>query len=229
LRGITAIGVDFSELRCWALTCENSTFESCRFDHLQIEHGTLATPPIGTYRDCTFDEARFTKSFPPGYALFERCSFNGAHIEEWFAWCAQFIDCTFADAEIVRCKFSAHPLDCFGLLDFRHRRRRNEFRGNDFSRARLLDTSFVGGIDLDEQRLPDTPDYLRINDARVAIERARDKVAGWSNEDQKRHVIAALDALAFDAEEQRDLFVRRDFFELPAGVRDELWDRVRGD
>jgi len=44
------------------------------------------------------------------------------------------------------------------------RRRVNEIRDNDFSRAELDDVDFRGGIDLTQQRLPTGEDYLFIKD-----------------------------------------------------------------
>jgi hypothetical protein len=47
-------------------------------------------------------------------------------------------------------------------------RERNEFIGNDFSSADLVDVDFRGGIDLEKQVLPTGSDYIYIADTQIA-------------------------------------------------------------
>lgn len=220
---IVAKDVDFSDVHYVCLTSRAAVFERCTFDRVRIENGPLGQlpHPQSIFRDCTFEGASFPH-FAPGLARFERCSFNEARIEEGFVFCAEFVDCTFARAKCIGCNFSGTPRECFGWLQFRGRRKRNEFRGNDFREAELIDTWFVGGIDLDAQRLPDGPDYVRVNDARERINEARGRIASWTDED-RREVASALNVLEYLSEDQRDLFIRRDFVEPPQ-LGDRLWE-----
>lgn len=209
---LSAKNVDFSGGQYRCLTTKALVFEGCNFDHVRVENGSLGQlpHPQSIFRECSFEGAEFPV-FGPGLARFERCSFNGAKIEEGFVFCAEFVNCTFAGAGIVGCKFSGKPFECFGWLQFRGRRKRNEFHGNDFREADLVDTCFVGGIDLDAQLLPKSPDYVRVNDARARIEGARPHVETWSDEAARREATAYLKALEHLArDDQRDLLVRRD-------------------
>lgn len=158
--GVTFRAVEFTGVRAWRMTWSDALFEQCTFDRMKLEHGRFGLPPGSTFRDCTFVAADL-RTIDPGHVRFERCDFANAKIEGWFAFCAEFVDCSFAGAKIARCKFSGKPLECFGLFQLR-RRRRNEFHGNDFRTAALLDTSFAYGIDLDAQLLPQGWPYVRI-------------------------------------------------------------------
>ena len=186
--------------------------------------------PQSLFRECSFREAAFRRGASPGLARFERCSFDGATIEEWFTHCAEFVECTFAGAKITTSNFFGTPFECYGWLQLRHRRARNEFYGNDFSEAELIDTSFVDGIDLDAQRLPTGPEYVRINDARRRIEQARPRVASWDDAAARRRAASVLNVLEYFLEgKQRDLFVRKDDFEMAPEVHEQLWKLLAAD
>jgi hypothetical protein len=96
-------------------------------------------------------------------------------VRKWTCFEAEFIDCTFT-GRLQTCIFN-------GTVSEEDRpwvgRERNEFRGNDFSGAELVDVAFRTGIDLDQQRLPTGPDYLYVPDAAAAIERAQRGLADW--------------------------------------------------
>ena len=154
-------GVNLSGLRLWRLTASDSTFENCDFTDLRVEHGPLALPPRAVENAASTVDLRH---IDPGHARFEGCGFRQTRIEEWFAYCSEFIDCVFT-GQIRSCVFSSMPIDCAGGFFGLQRKKRLEFRGNDFREATLVDTSFVGGIDLDAQLLPERSPYLRLNDA----------------------------------------------------------------
>jgi hypothetical protein len=187
-----------------------------------VENGPLGQYPQSLFQECTFRAAEFRFGADPGLARFERCSFDGATIEEWFTHCAEFVECTFAGAKITTSRFFGTPFECFGWLQFRHRRERNEFSGNDFSEAELIDTAFNAGIDLDAQRLPNGPEYLRINNAQKRIAQARIRIDAW-DEAARRRVTSVLNVLEHEAREQRDLFVRKDTFEMAPELGERLW------
>ena len=217
------MAVDFSDREYALLTSRSSRFERCNFDRIRVERGPLGQYPQSLFRDCTFRGAKFRIGADPGLARFERCSFEGATIEEWFTFCAEFVECSFAGARISTSRFLGTPFECFGWLQLRHRRKRNEFHGNDFSQAELIDTSFGAGIDLDAQRLPTGTEYLRINDAEKRIEEARPRIGAW-DELAKRGVSSVLNVLEERARDQRDLFVRKDTFELAPELGEKLWN-----
>jgi Pentapeptide repeats (8 copies) len=206
--------VDFSNLVFATFTAERSEFERCEFESVTIRYGPLGLGG-SVFRDCRFDRADL-RGVDPGEARFERCSFDDAKIAEWMTHCAEFVGCRFA-TRIVGSVFSATPLNCSG------RRKRNEFTGNDLSRAELIDTVFVGGIDLDEQKLPAGDEYIRIRDAAKRLGRARKAVEEWEDADERRLALVEIEVLGRFAEEQNDLFVRRVDADLPASVARRLW------
>ena len=219
---MTVRSVDFSGLGLWRLTASDSTFENCDFSDLRVEHGPLALPPGAVYRECRFDRADL-RHIDPGHARFEDCSFRETRIEEWFAYCSEFVDCVFT-GRIKNCVFSATPLDCgCGFLGLR-RKKRLEFRGNDFREATLVDASFVRGIDLDAQLLPKGSPYLRLNNAAQRIAAARELALELPDAEARDQIIGALDALGDDTDEQRDLLVNKDDYDdLSPQAEQELW------
>jgi uncharacterized protein YjbI with pentapeptide repeats len=220
--GVTVTGVDFSGLRVWRLAASDSTFDECDFSDLRLEHGPLALPPPVLYRECRFDRADL-RHIEPGHARFEGCSFRETRIEQWFAYCSEFVDCVFTGM-IKSCMFSATPLDCGGGFLGLRRKKRLEFRGNDFREATLADTSFVGGVDLDAQLLPEGSQYLRLNHASQRIASAKDLALELPDAEARDQIIGALDALADDTGEQRDLLVNKnDYDDLAPQAEQELW------
>jgi uncharacterized protein YjbI with pentapeptide repeats len=219
---VTFRDVDFSGLRVWRLAASDATFENCDFSDLRVEHGPLALPPRVLYRECRFDCADL-RHIDPGHARFEGCSFRQTRIEEWFAYCSEFIACVFT-GKIKSCVFSAAPIDCAGGFFGLRRKKRLQFRGNDFREATLVDTSFVGGIDLDAQLLPDSSQYLRLNHAAQRIAAAKNLARELPDAQARDLITGALDALADDTDGQRDLLVNKnDYDDLPPQAQQALW------
>ena len=217
---VVARDVDFSGGEYRLLTSRSSRFERCNFDRVRFENGPLGQYPQTLFRECSFREAEFRGQ--PGHARFERCNFDGATIEDWFTYCAEFVDCTFSRARITG-RFFGAPFECYGWLQLRHRRERNEFYGNDFSKAELIDTAFNDGIDLDAQRLPTSSEYVRINDALKRIDDARVRIALWEEPAAQREAQSLLNVLELSARDQRDLFVRKDVYDLGPELEEDLW------
>lgn len=220
---VLARAVDFSDGEYLCFSGRSSRFEGCKFDRIRVENGPLGLYPRSLFRDCSFRDAEFRIGASPHLARFERCSFDGATIQEWFTHCAEFVDCSFAGARIIGSRFFGTPIECYGWLEFR-RRKRNEFAGNDFSEAELIDTTFSAGIDLDAQRLPTGPGYLRINDAQQRIAEARTRIASWDGE-AKRRGTTLLNALERESRDlsQPDLFIRKDTYEMAPELAEKLW------
>jgi len=213
LRGVDAEGVDFGGRAYVVFAVERSRFHGCSFDRAAIRFGQLGVGET-VYTACTFNECDL-RGIDPGDARFESCSFVNAKISDWMAYCAEFVDCDFS-TRIVNSIFSATPRNCSTG------RAGNEFRGNDFSRAELIETAFVGGIDLDLHRWPTGDEYVRVDDARNAIAVARAEVETWSDPD-KQSVLVELDVLSRFAENQSSLFVRRQDVDLEKHLADTFW------
>jgi hypothetical protein len=156
----------------------SSTFTSCNFSRARIEAGNLGNDASTAYRRCRFDGADL-RNANPLFARFERCSFDGADFRGLRSFYAEFIDCHFA-GKIEGAKFFGRPE---GLTepprDFK--RKVNEFRGNDFREAELIDTSFMHGIDISAQQWPQDGEYVRLDRIHERIEKARADVSGWQD------------------------------------------------
>jgi hypothetical protein len=112
---------------------------------------------------------------PGGLSRFVRCSFRNVNIRNWLCFAVELIDCTFS-GKLQQAVFNGTPLAQKRALLGRDR---NEFHGNDFSAADLIDVGFRTGIDLTRQRLPSGPEYLYLPNAREAVGRARSGIMRW--------------------------------------------------
>jgi uncharacterized protein YjbI with pentapeptide repeats len=161
---------DFSDYRgdFGALGC---VFEACDFRRMRPRQISFASGMEPTrYVDCTFDGSKFQRIIE-GLARFERCSFKDITIDKFFGHATEFIDCEFSG--VLR-----HSV-FFGLVAGFHRgkiaRTTNEFRGNNFAAATLIDVGFREGVDLSQQRLPVGPDYIYLRDAGLRLAALRQK------------------------------------------------------
>jgi uncharacterized protein YjbI with pentapeptide repeats len=205
---------DVSGQNVAALIARHSTFESCSFAGTAFRGGDFGLEDV-RYVDCDFTGADLRK-VDPGNARFERCTFDGAFIEGWIARCAQFVGCRFATT-VRDTLFWGRPSECV------ERRDRNDFYDNDFSKARLIDTLFVHGIELDKQKLPEGDDYLILDGATARIAAARAEVEQWNDTGNRRVALANLQTLASHAQEQDPLFVPKTYTLLPPLAAEELW------
>lgn len=134
-----------------------------------------------TYVNCIFDRSRITAS-APGRARFERCSFRNTRFEELNCREVEFIDCTFSGV-IRRAIFSGTVSpDAVAATG----RDRNEFRGNDFRQATLLDVAFRTGIDLNQQKVPEGEEYIYAPDAEEFLTLLRAAPQGVAGADSKK-------------------------------------------
>jgi uncharacterized protein YjbI with pentapeptide repeats len=127
-------------------------FSRCDFSRIRSRYVSHLSPDAlgALYHDCRFDHADLREFFP-GTARFERCRFDHARLDGWRSDLAEFVDCRFAGT-VRDVKFWGRPC---GILAEGVERPVNEFRGNDFRQAALINCSFVMGIDLDAQRWPE--------------------------------------------------------------------------
>lgn len=218
--------VDFSGLAFNSLTAESSHFQDCRFDGIALELGPLAAGRQSTFERCSFANARLI-GINPGNARFERCAFDEARIADWTSTCGEFVDCSFSGT-ISRSTFSGDATGCRDMPLWR-RRRTNEYRGNDFRRASLIEVSFIGGIDLDAQLLPDGPEYILLNRLSARVEAAQRKVDALSAEDglpaeERSAVIGVLKSYQLIAERQDTLFARRADLPLKDPLNERFWE-----
>jgi hypothetical protein len=160
--------VDLSGQRLDNYLARGSSFDRCDFTATVWGGGVLGDVPQVEYRDCDFSRADL-KQTGPRFARFVGCRFAGADLDGWNAMCAEFVDCTFT-GRLTGVRFSGVP---WGIARDKalKLRKRNEFTGNDFTVAELVDCMVAGGIDLDANRWP--ADHLVVRDAQRRIEKAR--------------------------------------------------------
>jgi hypothetical protein len=100
----------------------------------------------------------------------------------------------------------------------------NQFRGNDFSAADLEDVGFVGGIDLDQQRLPTGPQYVRLDRPLARIAKARPMVERWEPGEAREEALILLEVYSGGGvEEQGELFANRWETGAPHDVCEQFW------
>jgi hypothetical protein len=179
---------DFANRELVSFGAYGCRFEHCCFNKLHADSVSFGEGrELTEYIDCKFDSLRFNHSIG-NLARFESCSFRDVKVRGWTCFKAEFVDCTFT-GRLQKCIFS-------GTVPEEDRpwvgRERNEFRGNDFSGAELIDVAFRAGIDLNQQKLPTGPDYLYVSDAAAAIERAQRGLADWKPETELQRLAQVI-------------------------------------
>jgi len=140
------VGESFSDRRLMGFSSEACQFLSCKFERMHIESASFGGGRSESlYEDCSFDGSEIYGS--PGIARFERCTFRDVRIEGFFSLAGSFIDCVFSGDIRGSVFHGSLPDSIYGPRD-------NEFRGNDFREARLVDVDFRGGIDMSKQQMP---------------------------------------------------------------------------
>lgn len=220
-RGIQATDVSFKGARFWWYLAGSSTFTSCDFSHVRIAAGNLGMDPATIYRRCRFDRADL-RNANPLFARFEECSFDGADFRGFRSFYAEFLACHFA-GKVVSAKFFGLPE---GLTEPPRdlKRQTNEFRGNDFREAELIDTSFVHGIDIEAQQWPQVDAYVKLDRIHKRIEKARAAIGSWQDDKARKEASVMLQIYSQDAEHQDGLFARRDDVTITPATRDNVWD-----
>ncbi len=220
------VGADFSERQLAQFAAEGCRFERCSFDRTVVKSASFgAGRSASEYVKCTFDGAKLQMG-PGGYARFVDCSFEDVIIEHWFCFAVEVVNCTFS-GRLKKVVFNGSvPQDKQEVA----RRHVNQFEGNDFSRARLLDVSFRTGIDLTKQKLPTGNEYILLEDAQVAVRRARVAFNTWGDVDAKKRARGVLTVMEDDvAAGQTQLLIRVDDYPRQArSAIKALLDTARG-
>lgn len=207
LSGQRLVGSDFSGRRLKQFSAEGCRLEGCRFDGVVIESASFgAGRSVSEYVGCSFDRATLRMG-PGGYARFVDCSFENVVIEHWFCFAVEIVGCTFS-GRLKKVVFNgAVPSEKQEVAG----RQANQFEGNDFSRAKLVDVGFRTGIDLTRQRLPAGDEYTYLDQAESAVRRARAAFNDWDNPEWKKHARGVLAVMEEDvAAGQGQLLIRTD-------------------
>ena len=224
-RNVRYTSVDFSHLRFRLLIGSGAIFNRCDFRQVQIAAGHLGNLAQTIYRDCRFDRADLA-GVDPLYARFERCTFDDANLREWRAFNAEFVDCHFG-GRIIEAKFGGHLHDS-AAARIQPPRVKNEFRGNDFREATLIDCGFFDGIDLRAQLLPMGPEYIFLDNIHERIWRARAEVARWTDARAREEALLMLRVIEQGTRGQTDYFSRRDNIGASPVIRNKVWELLSG-
>jgi len=219
--------VSFAGMRFEKLSVRGGcVFSGCDFSRVRSRYMSYLSANLhqAVYRDCRFDRADL-RDFRPEAARFERCTFDGARLDGWRSDLAEFVECHFA-GKVRNVRFWGRP---YGILaeELGVDRPVNEFRGNDFRQAELIDVSFVMGIDLDAQRWPEGPAYLRLDRLGERVRRARAEVIRWTDLEARRDALIMLEVLQEGTvdQDQDDLFMRRaDLGRSYRETAERVWD-----
>lgn len=207
LSGQRLVGADFGGRRLEQFSAEGCRFEVCRFDGTVIESASFgAGRRVSEYVGCSFDGAKLRMG-PGGYVRFVDCSFENVVIEHWFCFAVEVVGCTFS-GQLKKVAFNGSvPSDKQEVAE----RQTNQFEGNDFSRAKLVDVGFRTGIDLTRQRLPAGDDYTYLGEAATAVRRTRIAYNAWDDPESKKHARGVLTVMEEDvAGGQGQLLIRID-------------------
>lgn len=214
---------DFSRRSLSMFGSVGSRLVKCRFDNAQIDDASFgAGREMSEYIECSFDGLRFWHG--SGFARFVRCSFKDIDVQNWLCFGTEMIDCVFS-GRMKRCIFNGTPMEEQRTFLGRER---NEFHGNDFSGADLVDVAFRTGIDLTKQRLPSGPQYLYLPDAPAAFALAKSAAQQWSDPGLRKEALSFLDSESFELKGgQHQLLLRADDYSRSREVVDKVFALLR--
>ena len=209
---------DLSGMSFGGFLVYGGAFVRCDFSEASFEQFTVGHEAQTRFLDCTFRRTRFPLGNTYfGNARFERCVFDGARLRDLRLHETEFVDCVFR-GRVWRVIFHGALPDRAELYG----RDRNEWHGNDFAEADLVDVDFRD-IDLRSQRWPaDRTEYALIDqvDERVGATLAD---AG----DLSPDAVRALEFLHDDTHRDPSgvvLVRRRELgWSLAPADRDRLW------
>lgn len=196
LHRATLTSVDFRRARFDKFSLGGCLFDRCDFRGLTLDRRLaplFVALPRSVFRNCNFDGADLRRALL-GQSRFERCTFDDARIDGSQVEAAEFVDCRFAGPLDGVTFYGAPAGSEAKRLD--PPRRRNEFRGNDFRDAGLLDVAFVAGIDMDRQRFPDDELHVRVEDFRRRLAKARAEIIKDWYEREREPALVMLATLA---------------------------------
>ena len=205
-RSAQAHKIDFSNQAIDNFVALGTEFDECDFSRVSFGGGVFGHVPQVTYRRCRFVGADL-RSCSPLWARFEKCDFSQARLDDWNATEAEFVECSFA-GRLLGVKFSGRTRPD-PKARYHPPRTVNEFEGNDFSRADLIDCSFSRGIRVTDNKMPMGPEYVLVVGAVNKLGEVRDQVLMWPDSEKQRKALIWLDVYSrWGYENQDELFVR---------------------
>lgn len=220
--------VDFARAAFDRLAPSGCVFVDCDFRQATLDRRLqplFTAHERNVFRGCRFDGTDL-RHIDPGTSRFDACSFEGANLDRWSAQTSEFVDCRFA-GRVAHVRFYGKPWGpAAGALE--PKRGVNEFHGNDFSRAELIDVTFVMGIDVNKQRWPECGDYVRLDRIHQRLTRGRTALLALKDLEVRSEALQMVQALGFLYMQQNDVVARRVEPDLatPADVQRRVWDTL---
>jgi len=209
LQRATIADVDFARATFDRLAPSACVFVRCDFRRATLDRRLLPlfkARQRNVFRECRFDGADL-RGIDPGASRFERCTFDGADLTGWNAVTAEFVEDHFA-GRVAHARFYGRPWGP-NASDLDPHRTTNEFRGNDFRDAELIDVAFLMGIDVGKQRWPESEEYVRLDRIHQRLTRGRAEILRWKDLEERGEALEMVQALSFLYMAQNDVVARR--------------------
>ena len=225
LHRATITSVDFRRARFDSFSLGGCLFDHCDFRGLVFDRKLsplFVAMPRSVFRNCSFDGADLHRT-RLGQSRFERCTFDDARLDGAHTESAEFVDCRFA-GPLDALTFHGAPSGA-DLKRLDPPRKRNEFRGNDFRDAELLDVAFIAGIDMAQQRFPDDDLHVRIERFQRRLAKARAEIGEWYERD--RAPAAVMIATLATRWRDQDIVVARRWtprIKAPDRIQARVWE-----
>lgn len=228
LQRATIADVDFARASFDKLAPSGCVFLRCDFRKATLDRRMaplFKARRRNVFRECRFDGADL-RAVEPGSSRFESCVFDGADLDGWNAQTAEFVDCHFA-GRLARVRFYGKPWGQ-GAAEVDPKRTSNEFRGNDFGEAELVDVAFLMGIDVAQQRWPEGDDYVRLDRIHQRLTRGRTEIARWKDLTARSEALDMVRTLSFLYMQQNDVIARRADPETTTTpeIQRKVWDAL---
>lgn len=228
LQSATVSDVDFAKATFEKLAPSGCTFVRCDFRRARLDRRLsplFKARQRNVFRECRFDGADL-RTVDPGASRFVGCVFDGADLKGWHAAMAEFVDCHFAGRlECVR--FYGRPWGS-GVDEMSPRRGLNEFAGNDFREAEMIDVAFLMGIDVAKQRWPSGEEYVRVDRIHQRLTRARTEILRWKDLEVRSQALEMVQSLSFLYMQQNDVVSRRaePALSTPPEIQERVWSTL---
>jgi len=228
LQRATLTNVDFSRASFDRMAPSGCLFLTCDFRGAKLDRRMqplFKARRRNIFRECRFDGADM-RAIDPGTSRFERCSFEGTDIDGWTTATAEFIDCGFS-GRLQHVRFYGTAWGA-AANELEPKRTENDFSGNDFRGAEMIDVAFLMGIDIGKQRWPEGDEYVRLDRIHQRLTRGRSELLMLKNIDERRDALEMIQTLSFLYMRQNEVVARRvdpDGSAAPE-VQTKVWDAL---
>lgn len=228
LQRATVADVDFARAAFDRLAPTGCTFVSCDFRRATLDKRLMPlfrAKERNVFRGCRFDGVDL-RGVDPRASRFESCVFDGVDLSGWSTTTAEFVDCHFG-GRTAHVRFYGRPWGP-AAAELDPKRSVNDFHGNDFTGAELVDVTFVMGIDVGKQRWPEGKEYVRLDRIHQRLTRGRADILRWKDLERRSEALQMVQALSFLYMQQNDVVSRRvePGSPTPADIQTVVWETL---